>query len=337
MRQIIESVPNFSEGRNQATIQAIATAISSVPEVQLLNIDPNEAANRTVYTFIGSPEAVCEAAFQAISVASQRIDMRVHKGVHPRIGACDVCPLIPIQNISLDELNAFAQKLAERVANKLSIPVYCYEHSAKHDHRTRLEQIRKGQYEGLEAKMQLPDWFPDYGTNQFNAQSGASVIGARNFLIAYNIDLETKDIQIARDIAALIRTSGGLGRKQGMFAHLKAIGWYVDEFDKVQISTNVTNYNVTPLHAVYEAIEELAQNLGTSVTGSELVGLIPYEALYQAGSYFIEKRGNFCSHTQILETAVASLGLNDVKPFIIQERVLEFAAGLMDYKQPKGN
>lgn len=332
MRQIIECVPNFSEGRNQTTIQAIASAIQSTADVQLLNIDPNEAANRTVYTFIGSPEAVCKAAFEAIRVASQLIDMRMHTGVHPRIGACDVCPLIPIQNISLDELNLFAQQLASRVASELLIPVYCYEHSARYEHRTRLEQIRKGQYEGLQAKMQQPEWYPDYGSNQFNAQSGASVIGVRNFLIAYNIDLETQDIQIARDIAALIRTSGGLGRKQGMFAHLKAIGWYVDEFDKVQISTNITNYNITPLHAVYEAVDELAQNLGTSVTGSELVGLIPYKALYQSGSYFIEKTGEICTHTHVLEKAVDSLGLNDVKPFIIRERVLEFAAGLMEYK-----
>lgn len=329
MQQFVECVPNFSEGRQPTVIQGIAQAIRSVGGVQLLNIDPNEAANRTVYTFVGSPQAVSEAAYQAIAFAAQHIDMSTQSGVHPRIGACDVCPFIPIQGISAEELVPQVDALAQRVAENLNIPIFCYEQSTKKgDYRSRLEQIRKGEYEGLAQKLQLADWQPDFGLAHFNPQSGATVMGVRNFLIAYNVNLETKDLSIAKKIAATIRTSGGEGRKRGVFPNLKAIGWYVDEFDKVQISTNITDYHTTPLYAVYEAVEEFAVQLGTRVTGSELVGLIPYEALYQTGFYYAEKRGQLCQQTNVLQQAVTELGLSDVKPFIIEERVLEIVAKL---------
>ncbi len=284
--QLIECVPNFSEGKDEKIIRQIADAIQAVEGVKLLGIDPNKDANRTVITFAGVPTAVCEAAFQAIKKAGELIDMSKQKGAHPRIGATDVCPLVPLQGISMEETVEYARNLAQKVGTELAIPVYCYENAAFSAERRNLAFLRKGEYEGLAEKMKNPSFFPDFGEPIFNAKTGATVIGARDILIAYNFSLNTKSVEIAKQIAAEIRESGYTkienGQKikiEGKLKHLKAIGWYMESYGLAQVSTNLTNFRKTTLTMVFEEITKIAEKYGAQVVGTELIGLLPLKAL----------------------------------------------------------
>jgi len=297
--KLVECVPNFSEGRDMEKIQAITKEIESTPGVKLLDVDPGESTNRTVVTFIGEPEAVKEAAFKAIKKAAEVIDMRFHKGAHSRIGATDVCPFVPVTGVTMEDCVRLAHELGQRVAEELNIPVYLYEEAAQKPERKNLATIREGEYEGLPEKLKDPNWAPDYGQPVFNPKAGATVIGAREFLIAYNINLNTKDRRLAHEIALNLRERGRAKRDKegkiirdengkaimvpGKFKAVKAVGWYIEDYDIAQISINFTNYKISPPHLVFdEAIKE-AEKLGLRVTGSELVGLIPKEALLMAG------------------------------------------------------
>ncbi|MBK8297811.1 MAG: glutamate formimidoyltransferase [Saprospiraceae bacterium] len=341
--KIIECVPNFSEGRDEKLIEALSKAIEHTEGVRLLHVDPGKSTNRTVVTFAGNPEAVIEAAFQAIKLASELIDMRFHKGEHPRMGATDVCPLIPISGISMEETVAFSKKLAARVGSELSIPVYLYENSATHPSRKNLADIRSGEYEGLEEKMKNPDWEPDFGPKTFNPKSGATVIGARDFLIAYNVNLNTKSAKLANEIAFDIRENGRpvkdpqtgkliknqhgeILRTPGTCKSLKAIGWYIDEYGQAQVSMNLTNMQETPLHKAFEECRKSADRLGLVVTGSELVGLVPKKALLDAGVYFMKKQNRSLgiSEEELIDLAIQSLGLNSLALFEPQKRIIEY-------------
>jgi len=331
-KQIIECIPNFSEGKNANILAAIATAIKSVTGVKLLHMDRGEAANRTVFTFAGEPELVIEAAFQAMSVAEKLIDMRIQKGEHPRIGATDVCPLVPIANITMEEVKEYANQLGERAARELAIPIYLYEHSAKTTKRKNLATIRSGEYEGLAEKMKLREWQPDFGQS-FNAKTGATVLGARDFLIAYNANLATDSVEIATQIARTIRESGKVikttnGEKiriPGQCKSLKAIGWYIKEYEKAQVSMNLTNFKITGIHEAYEACKIAAKKYGTLVTGSELIGLIPLEAILAAGHFYANKTGKTnLTETALIQLAVDKLGLAELSPFNFEERVIEY-------------
>ncbi len=394
MKQIVECVPNFSEGRDSKILDQIADVIRSVDTIQLLDIDPGADTNRTVFTFVGEPEAIVEAAFLAIEKASELIDMTKHSGAHPRMGATDVCPFIPVSNITMEECVELAKKLGKRVGEELEIPVYLYEYAATKPERKNLATVRKGEYEGLPEKLANPEWAPDFGPAKFNERSGATAIGVREFLIAYNITLNTREKKYATDIALELREKGRPKRvgnihpfytdgtlikhkeneffcgscefvaktpeelfahcktehgydlpaileehgmnpaklvgkaaiKPGLFKNCKAIGWYVDEYHRVQISINLTNYKITPPHAVLEAARKLAAERGLVVTGSEIVGLIPFDALLQSGVYYLEKQGKSAGipMDDILQTAVDSMGLNDVSPFHIHEKVLGY-------------
>ncbi|MEI2696517.1 MAG: glutamate formimidoyltransferase [Saprospiraceae bacterium] len=341
--KIIECVPNFSEGQDEKLIEALSKAIEHTEGVRLLHVDPGKSTNRTVVTFAGNPEAVIEAAFQAIKLASELIDMRFHKGEHPRMGATDVCPLIPISGISMEETVAFSKKLAARVGSELSIPVYLYENSATHPSRKNLADIRSGEYEGLEEKMKNPDWEPDFGPKTFNPKSGATVIGARDFLIAYNVNLNTKSAKLANEIAFDIRENGRpvkdpqtgkliknqhgeILRTPGTCKSLKAIGWYIDEYGQAQVSMNLTNMQETPLHKAFEECRKSADRLGLVVTGSELVGLVPKKALLDAGVYFMKKQNRSLgiSEEELIDLAIQSLGLNSLALFEPQKRIIEY-------------
>ncbi len=310
--QLIECVPNFSEGRNQQTIDAIAASISSIAEVKLMNMDIGFDANRTVYTFAGKPQAVLEAAYQAIKTANERIDMRVHKGEHPRMGACDVCPLIPLQNISMDEVVELSRQLGKRVAD-LGIPVYLYEYSATQEQRKNLAYLRKGEYEAIEGKIKLAEWKPDFGNQQFNPSFGMMALGARKFLIAYNINLKTKDESIAKDIAKRIReirNKNDGSYLSDLFKHVKAIGWFMEEFDCAQVSTNITDIEASPIVDVFTEIEKMAKENGVETNGSELIGLIPQKALQH--------------ELMTIDEAIEYLGLNAVKPFSKEKNIIEY-------------
>jgi len=391
--KLIECVPNFSEGKDLTIINQITDVIERVDNVKVLDIDPGADMNRTVVTFVGDPNGVKEAAFQAIKKASELIDMRTHKGSHPRMGATDVCPFVPVNGVTIDECIQISKEVAERVGNELRIPVYLYEKSAQSSERSNLAVIRKGEYEGLEEKLNKPEWKPDFGPIEFNAQSGATVIGVREFLIAYNISLNTREKLHAIDIAYELREKGRSARipvskpfyykgrniknyskdaypcgecdfigntldetiqhcldlhnydllellkqnginperpegnsvkKKGIFENCKAIGWFVDEYDRAQISINLTDYKITSTHHVLEKTRELAAERGLVVTGSEIVGMVPYAALLETGKYYLRKQGRSAGVPikDILETAVQSLGLKDVSDFNIQERVL---------------
>ncbi|MCI4446089.1 MAG: glutamate formimidoyltransferase [Candidatus Aminicenantes bacterium] len=340
--KIVECVPNFSEGRDKEKIQAIAREIESTPEVRLLDVDPGQATNRTVITFIGPPEAVREAAFKAIKKAAELIDMRQHKGAHPRLGATDVCPFVPVSEVTMEECVRLAHELARQVAEELSLPVYLYEEAATRPERKNLANIRAGEYEGLEEKLKDPNWKPDYGQPVFNPKSGATVIGAREFLIAYNINLNTRDKKIAQEIASYLRESGRpkkdkngnlvydkQGQKvvlPGKFKAVKAVGWYIDEYGLAQISINFTNYKITPPHIVFDEACRLAEKFGVRVTGSELVGLIPKEALLLAGRHYLEKQGKSAGvpEKELIRIAVRSLGLGDIVPFDPMKKVIEY-------------
>ncbi|MBN2493443.1 MAG: glutamate formimidoyltransferase [Deltaproteobacteria bacterium] len=339
--KLVECVPNFSEGRNRATIDAIAEAIRSTEGTELLDVDPGVDTNRTVMTFIGTPDAVCEAAFRAIARAAELIDMRVHRGAHSRMGATDVCPFVPVREVSMDECAALARKLGARVADELGIPVYLYEQAASRPERRNLAVVRKGEYEGLAAKLADPDWAPDFGKAELNARSGATIIGAREFLIAYNFNLNTRDRRIAQDIAFEIREAGRAVRDErgeivrdesgkavtrpGLFAFVKAVGWVMDDFDCAQVSMNLTNFKAAPLAEVFDAVCRLARERGVRCTGSELVGLIPVDCLLEAGRHYLRQAGKSAGapERELLRLAVQSLGLGELYPFEIDKKVIE--------------
>jgi glutamate formiminotransferase/formiminotetrahydrofolate cyclodeaminase len=333
MKRIIECVPNFSEGVNLSVIKQITDCMEAVEGVRLLNVDPGKATNRTVVTVVGEPEAVCEAAFQAIKKAGELIDMRSHKGAHPRMGATDVCPLIPIAGISLEETAAYARKLAARVGNELNLPVYCYEASQPDKSRSNLSVIRAGEYEGFFKKIQDPNWKPDFGPAVFDAKRGATVIGARDFLVAYNINLNTTSTRRANAVAFDIREAGRNKIENGKTINIpgslkavKAIGWYIEEYGIAQISINLTDIRTTPVHVAFDEACKKATERGLRVTGSELVGLVPLKALTDAGRYFLEKqmRSTGVSERELIMIAVRSLGLDELAPFDPEQRVIEY-------------
>lgn len=334
MTRLLECVPNFSEGRDPAVIARITDSIAAVEGVRLLNVDPGHATNRTVVTFVGAPEAVVEAAFQAIRVAGELIDMSRHSGEHPRMGATDVCPLIPISGIAMDEAADWARKLAERVGTELDLPVFLYEHAQPNPARKNLAVIRAGEYEGLEAKLRQPEWQPDFGPARFDARRGATVIGARDFLVAYNVNLNTTSTRRANAIAFDIREAGrkvpgpdGVEVQQpGTLKAVKAIGWYIAEYGVAQVSINLTNLDVTPVHVAFEECVRAAAARGVRVTGSELVGLVPLKCLLDAGRYYLEKqqRSLGVSEAELVKIAVRSLGLDELAPFKPEERVIEY-------------
>jgi glutamate formiminotransferase/formiminotetrahydrofolate cyclodeaminase len=319
--KIVECVPNFSEGRDRRIIDQIAAAISGVSGVRLLEVDPGFDANRTVITFAGEAESVAEAAFRAVAMAAELIDMRVHKGAHPRMGATDVCPFIPVTGITMDECVDLSRRVAERVGQELKIPVFLYEHSATAGHRRKLADVRRGEYEGLSARMKDGKWKPDFGPAEPNEKSGATVMGARFFLIAYNVNLSTTSTALARKIARQVREKkDGTGLKS-----VRAIGWDMPEYGCTQISMNLVNYNETPPHAAFEEIRRIARDMGLRVTGSELVGLIPMEAMLMAGRYYLDKqnRSGGQPFNDLIRAAVKSLGLSDVAPFDPDAKILE--------------
>jgi len=333
MQALIECVPNFSEGNDLSIIRQIADEIESITGVKLLNIDPGKATNRTVVTFVGPPEAVVNAAFLAIKKAGQLIDMSKQKGEHPRMGATDVCPLIPINGITLEETAQWAKKLGERVGNELHIPVYLYEASQPDTSRNNLSIIRAGEYEGFFNKIKLPEWTPDFGPKDFDAKRGATVIGARDYLIAYNINLNTSSVKLASAIAGKVRTSGytifqnGIKTKMlGNLKALKAMGWYIKEYGVAQVSMNLTNIKETPIHIAFEEVCAKANDIGIRVTGSELIGLIPLQCMIDAGNYFLQKQ-NFAetlSEHDIIQIAIKTMGLGELSPFNPEERIIEY-------------
>ncbi len=344
MNQIIECVPNFSEGRNKAVIKEISEAIYNTKGVNLLNVDPGQTTNRTVMTFVGDPDSVISAAFNAIKVASEKIDMSKHSGEHPRFGATDVCPLIPVSNISFEELIPYAEKLANMVSKKLNIPIYLYEYAAREEKRRNLANVRSGEYEGLDKKINSEDWKPDFG-KEFNKKSGATAIGVRDFLIAYNINLNTKSTRLANAIAFDVREKGRIKRKghpvigeivydkngnpetiPGSLKYVKAIGWYIEEFGISQISMNLTNITETPIHTVFDEVVKKANTRGASVTGSELVGLIPLKSMIEAGKYFLKKQNRSVGipEEDIIKIAIESLGLNQLKEFNPDKNIIEY-------------
>lgn len=317
--QLVECVPNFSEGRDLKVINAIKNSIVDTKGVHLLHIDIGFDANRTVMTFAGSPLAVSDAAFNACNIATQLIDMTKQTGTHPRLGVMDVCPLIALEGITSESLINYSYELAERLGSKLKIPIYLYEHSAKQSHRKRLEQIRKGGYETFASKMKRPEWVPDYGPRTFNKKTGATVLGVRDLLLAFNINLETTDVKTAQLIARKIRSSGYRG-VPGTFKNLKAIGWFVEEFGCVQVSTNITDFKETPPHEVYEAIKREAENFNVKVSGSELIGLIPLAAILTAGKFY-HPQGE--ETEELIRYAITGMGLADKNNFDPNERILD--------------
>ena len=333
MKRIIECVPNFSEGVNLSVIKQITDCMEAVEGVRLLNVDPGKATNRTVVTIVGEPQAVCEAAFQAIKKAGELIDMRSHKGAHPRMGATDVCPLIPIAGITLEETAQFARELAERVGRELDLPVYCYEAAQPDKSRSNLSVIRAGEYEGFFKKIQDPQWKPDFGPAVFDERRGATVIGARDFLVAYNINLNTTSTRRANAVAFDIREAGRNKIENGKTINIpgslkavKAIGWYIEEYGIAQISINLTDIRTTPVHVAFDEACKKATERGLRVTGSELVGLVPLKALTDAGRYFLEKqkRSTGVSEKELIKIAVRSLGLDELAPFDPEKRVIEY-------------
>jgi len=343
--QLIECVPNFSEGRDLAVIRQITGQIETVEGVKLLDVDPGKATNRTVVTFVGPPEAVIEAAVRAVRKASALIDMRRHHGEHPRFGACDVCPLVPVANISMEETAQHARTLARRLGEELGLTVYCYEHAATQPERRNLASVRAGEYEGLADKLKKPEWKPDFGPAAFNAQSGATAVGARDFLIAYNVNLNTTSTRRANAIAYDIREKGRVktvdgspdgapvldakGEKvwePGSLKCVKAIGWYIAEYGIAQISINLTNLNVTPIHVAFDECCRRAEARGLRVTGSEVVGLVPLAAMLEAGRYFLrrQQRSLGVSDRELIKIAVKSMGLDELSAFDPDEKIIEY-------------
>ena len=340
--KLIECVPNFSEGRNKDTINQITSEISSVSNVKLLDVDPGKDTNRTVVTFAGHPDDVIEAAFLAISKASELIDMSKHEGAHPRMGATDVCPLIPIKGVSVDECIKYSHQLAKKVAQKLKIPIFMYEKSASSKSRENLAKIRQGEYEGMSDKLKMKDWKPDYGPDQLHIKSGVTAIGVREFLIAYNINLNTSDKKLASDIALDIREAGRAKRDKngkiirdkdglmvkvpGTLKSVKAVGWFLDQYNVAQVSMNLIDYKTTSVHKVFEEVRKQAHKRGLRVTGSELVGLIPLDSLLEAGKYYLQKQNKTSgvSDSQLIHIAVKSMGLDEMYPFNNSEKIIDY-------------
>ncbi len=324
--QIIECVPNFSEGRDSDIIQQIASAILSVKGVRLLNIDPGEATNRTVMTFIGEAKAVVEAAFKSVELAAQLIDMRQQKGTHPRLGATDVLPLIPISGITLEECATLARDLAKKISEELKIPTYCYEAAAFTHPRQNLAHCRKGEYEALPKRLISTDDAPDFGARPFDeiiARSGATNVGARNFLIAVNFNLDTKSVDLANAIAEEVRESGKPSKGiHGALKYCKAIGWYIEEYGIAQVSMNLTNISVTPLHVAFDKVKQIATKHGAKVTGTEIIGLIPKQALLDAGAHY--STDPQAEEEELINTAIRTMGLDDLCEFNISKKVLDF-------------
>ncbi len=345
MKKLIECVPNFSEGKDMAVIEKITTEIESVDGVKLLDVDPGEATNRTVVTFVGTPGEVVEAAFRAVRKASELIDMRRHKGAHPRMGATDVCPLVPVANISMEEVVEYAHKLAERIGKELGIPVYCYENAALKPGRKNLANCRSGEYEGMADKISTQEWKPDFGPGRLNERAGVTAVGARDFLVAYNINLNTTSTRRANAVAFDVREKGRVKRQghpltgkivkdekgdpvyiPGTLKEVKAIGWYIEEYGIAQISMNLTNISVTPVHVAFDEVCDRAAKRGLRVTGSELVGLVPLKAMLDAGRYFLrkQKRSLGVSDAELIKIAVRSMGLDELKPFNPKEKIIEY-------------
>ena len=340
--KLVECVPNFSEGRDLEKIKLITREIESSPQVTLLDVDPGESTNRTVVTFIGTPEGVKEAAFRAIKKAAEVLDMSQHQGAHSRIGATDVCPFVPVSGVTMEDCIQIAHDVGKRVADELEIPVYLYEEAAQQPERKNLANIRVGEYEGLAEKLKDPEWAPDYGKPEYNAKAGATNVGAREFLIAYNINLNTRDRSLAQHIAFNLREKGRARRDKegtiirdengktikipGKFKDVKAVGWYIEDYGIAQISINFTNYRISPPHLVFdEAIKE-AEAIGLRVTGSELVGLIPKEAMLMAGRHYLKKQGKSpgVPEEELIDIAVKSLSLEDVSPFDPEKKIIEY-------------
>src|SRR5213082_4071924 len=344
MPKLIECVPNFSEGRDLSVIRQITDAVESVDGVSLLYVDPGASTNRTVVTFLGNPDAAVEAAFRGIKKAAELIDMRKHKGAHPRMGATDVCPFIPVSNVSWDEAIDCANKLGKRVGEELGIPVYLYEKAAKDKSRSNLAVIRGGEYEGFAEKIKQPEWKPNFGPAKLNEKAGATAIGAREFLVAYNVNLNTKSVRRANSVAFDVREQGRFktedgtpsGKKvldangepvriPGILKHVKAIGWFVKEYGIAQVSMNLTNIGETPLHMAFDACVEAAAKRGLRVTGSEIVGMVSKKCLIDAGRYFLRKQrwSEGASEEELIEIAVRSMGLSELKPFDPHQKVIE--------------
>lgn len=343
MSALVECVPNFSEGRDRSVIDAIARAISGVNGVRLLDVDPGADTNRTVYTFVGEPAAVSEAAFRAAEAGAALIDMSKHSGAHPRMGALDVCPIVPVSGITMEDCVEVARALGRRMAEALALPVYFYEHAATRPERRNLADIRAGEYEALAKKLRDPAWKPDAGPADFNARLGATVVGAREFLIAYNVNVNTRDQKLANEVALNIREAGRLKRDAkgdvvkdaagrdlrvpGRLKAVKAIGWYIEQYRQAQVSVNLLSFHTTPLHEVYETAREEAAKLGLVVTGSEIVGLTPLEPLVEAGRYYLRRQGRSTGlpERELVEVAIQSLGLAQLSPFDPDKRVIEYA------------
>jgi len=340
---LIECVPNFSEGRDPAVIAAITREIESVEGVLLLDVDPGKATHRTVVTFVGPPEPVLEAAVRAARRAAELIDMRGHTGQHPRFGALDVCPLVPVANITMAETVELARRLAKRLGDEVGLTVYCYEHAATTPERKNLATVRAGEYEGLRDKLARPGGKPDFGPATFNAKSGATAVGARDFLVAYNVNLNTTSTRRANAIAFDVREKGREKRdangkvvkgadgepvwEPGALKSVKGIGWYIDEYGVAQVSLNLTDIGVTPVHVAFDACRRAADARGVRVTGSELVGLVPLRAMLDAGRYFLrkQKRSTGVSDDELIKIAVKSLGLGDLRPFVPRDKIIEHA------------
>ncbi len=344
-QKLIECVPNFSEGNDMQVIGQITGEIESVEGVKLLDTDPGKATNRTVVTFVGTPEEVVEAAFRGVKKASELIDMSRHRGAHPRFGATDVCPLVPVANISMEETVEYARRLAERIGNELNIPVYCYENAAYDEKRKNLAACRSGEYEGLAEKLGKPEWKPDFGPAELNVRSGATAVGARDFLIAYNINLNTTSTRRANALAFDVREKGRVKREgnpltgkivkdengdpvmiPGTLRAVKGIGWFIEEYGIAQVSLNLTNISITSLHEAFDECVEKAEKRGLRVTGSEIVGLVPLKAMLDAGKYFLkkQKRSAGVSEKELIKIAVKSMGLDDLYPFRPEEKIIEY-------------
>lgn len=348
MNRILECVPNFSEGRNMDIIKQITAQIEAIEGVKLLDIDPGKATNRTVVTFVGEPEAVVEAAFQAMKKAGELIDMSKHSGEHPRFGATDVCPFIPISGVSMEEAADYARQLATRVGSELGIPIYLYESAASQPKRKNLATVRSGEYEGLPKKLSNPEWIPDAGPAEFNERvkkTGVTAIGARDFLVAYNVNINTTSTRRANSIAFDVRENGRVKREGdpitgkivkdengntvrelGACKSVKAIGWYIEEYAQCQISMNLTNINITPLHIAFDEVCKSAQKRGMRVTGSELVGLVPLKSMLAAGRYFLkqQQRSVGVSEAELIHIAIKTMGLDELTPFDPQKKIIEY-------------
>ncbi len=345
MRKLVECVPNISEGRDRRIIDAVAAEAAAVEGVTLLDVDPGAATHRTVITFVGDPDAVVEGAFRLIRKAAELIDMRRHTGEHPRQGATDVCPFVPVSGVTMEECAALAHRLGKRVGEELGIPVFLYEHAATRPERRSLADIRVGEYEAWPEKVGKPEWRPDYGPDEFLPKTGAVVIGARQFLIAYNVDVNTRDKELAHQIALDIRETGRFKRDAegrfvrdaagnkvrdaGLLQECRAVGWMIEEYGKAQVSINLTNYHVTSIHKAFDTCCEVGAKYGLRITGSEIVGLVPLEAMLMAGRHYLERQGKWpgVSERELVQMAVHSLGLNDVAPFKPEEKIIEYAVG----------